>query len=104
MVIGLVVGAIVLRPLLKARAKPQSVAVIRDQGPAAASADELAELELDHDMGRVSDADYEQWQGQLATRTAPVADETQGSPATNALARAESLVRQFRERPRVRCA
>ena len=103
-VIGLVVAVIVFGPLLKGRTKPAAGVSVKDPGPVAASADELAELELDHEMGRVSDADYARWRGEIATAMAPVPDEALGSSAPDARARAEALVRQFRESPKSRCS
>ena len=101
-VIGLVVAVIVFGPLVKGRTKPAAGVSVKDPGPVAASADELAELELDHEMGRVSDADYARWRGEIAGAMAPVRDEVRVAP--DARAQAEALVRQFRERPRSRCA
>ena len=103
-VIGLVVAVVVFGPLVKGRTKPAAVVSVKDPGRVAASADERAELELDHEMGRVSDADYARWRGEIATAMAPVPDEARGSSAPDARARAEALVRQLRERPRSRCA
>ena len=103
-IIGLVVAAIVLRPLVRTRAKPLAAPMVRDPGPAVASADELAELELDHAMGRVSDADYERWRGEVGAAPAPVPDENHDPVTTDAVVRAELLVRHFRERRAVSCA
>jgi cytochrome c-type biogenesis protein CcmH/NrfG len=105
LVIGLVVAVIILRPLLKGRSTTVAPArSVRDPGPAVASADELAELELDHSMGRVSDADYARWRGAIGTSVAVAPDESSDTPVADASARAEALVRQFRERPRSRCS
>jgi hypothetical protein len=103
-VIGVIVAAFVLRPLLKGRAKAAPAAPVRDPGPAVASADELAELELDHSMGRVSDDDYARWREQLAESGVAVSDEGGDPVAADARGRAELLVRQFRDTPRPRCA
>lgn len=102
-VIGLVVAAFVLRPLMKGRAAAPPDALVRDPGTAAATADELAELELDHDMGRVSDDNYARWRGQITESTAALPDEGRGLDAIDGTARAELLVRQFRDLPRSRC-
>ena len=102
-VIGVVVAAFVLRPLMKGRAKALPDAMVRDPGPAVASADELAELELDHAMGRVSDVDFERWRGEIAEGTPAVPDEKHPPVATDARARAESLVRRFADASRVQC-
>lgn len=101
-VIGLVVAVIVFSPLVRGRSTGEAGATRKDQGPAAASADELSELELDHQMGRVSDADYERWRGEIAVPSESVPDANR-DPATDAIARAELLVRQFRDRPPIRC-
>jgi cytochrome c-type biogenesis protein CcmH/NrfG len=101
-VLGLVVAAIVFGPLIRGRTKPSAGATIKDHGPAAASADELAELELDHEMGRVSDADYAKWRGEFGTIEPPAPDEVSAQD-TGAISKAEELVRRFRDQPRSRC-
>ena len=101
-VIGLVVVAFVLRPLLRGRGgspEPRMVRAARPVHPTAP--DELAELELDRAMGRVSEADFEKWRGELEADVAPA-----GVPEpvpTNATARAEALIRQWRDAPRPTC-
>jgi hypothetical protein len=100
-VIGLVVAVIVFGPLVRGRAKPEAGAKLEDHGPAAASADELSELELDHEMGRVSDADYERWRGEIAVPSESVPD-ARNDPI-DATSRAEALVRQFLDRPPAHC-
>ncbi len=102
-VLGVVAAAFILRPLIRGRApraSPRSTAPIAPVHPTAP--DELAELELDRAMGRVSEADYERWRGELeaditAVEPAPL------SAALDATARAEALVRQWREAPRPSC-
>jgi cytochrome c-type biogenesis protein CcmH/NrfG len=101
-VIGLVVAVIVFSPLMRGRTKPEAGVTVKDHGPAAASADELSELELDHEMGRVSDADYERWRGEIAVPSEPVPD-ARNDAVTDATSRAEALVRQFRDRPPAHC-
>ena len=99
--IGIVAAVFILRPLLRGRAGSP---VRRAQVPSTAEArpvasDELAELELDRAMGRISEADFERWRGELAGAPAAegpaMPDESSG--------RAESLVRRWREMPRPRC-
>ena len=100
--IGLVVAAFVLRPLLRGASK-------RAGNPSAAPAttatsDELAELELDHAMGRVSEGDYTRWRADLAaTATDPGAPESPTAAASAARVRAESLVRRWKDAPRPSC-
>src|SRR5262245_16010645 len=61
-VIGAVVAVFVLRPLLS-RKRP---GVRRSEAPPPGRvSDELSELELDHDMGRVNEEDYQRWRGEL---------------------------------------
>lgn len=101
--IGAVVAAFVLRPLLRGRgptarsAKPRSAR--------ASGSDELAELELDHEMGRVSQEDYQRWRAELerATPEPAAADQTAVAMPDTSIARAEELVRQWREAPRPSC-
>jgi hypothetical protein len=107
--IGLVVAAFVLRPLLRGRGSPT-----RPAGPDAArggvihptAPDELAELELDRSMGRVSEADYERWRGELEADIESGATGATGATGTEGAAgtvRAEALVRKWREAPRPTC-
>lgn len=101
-VIGLVAAAFVLRPLLRGRGGAPGVR----QEPAGERVhptvpDELAELELDRAMGRVSEADFEKWRRELDVEAAPVAAAT--PTPRDASARAEALVRQWREAPRPTC-
>jgi cytochrome c-type biogenesis protein CcmI len=98
--IGVVVAAFVLRPLWRNR---ERTAVTRQPSAAPSTggpSDELAELELDHAMGRVSDEDYQKWRAEAGN--APVID----IPMDNeeAQARAEALVRQWREKERPICS
>ena len=102
--IGLVVAVFVLRPLLRgkgSRMAKHDVAV----SPRGSVSDELAELELDREMGRVSEADYARWRSELET-TPP----DQNTPAATTVpdndtevSRAEALVRRWREAPRPTC-
>lgn len=109
--IGLAVAGFVLRPLLRRRQEPSprqaavstSVAAAR---PASATAEQLAELELDRAMGRVNEADFTRWKGELEAgavgKSAPdVPDET--AAPNDLIARAESLVRKWRDAPRPNC-
>ena len=105
-VIGVVAAAFILRPLLRGRrsaAAPRGTATHAPVHPTAP--DELAELELDRAMGRVSEADYGRWRGELeadiaAVEPAPVPAATGARDATQ---RAEALVRQWRDAPRPSC-
>ena len=98
--IAVVAAAFILRPLLRGRAPVPDARRERDTAPAAApsASDELAELELDRAMGRVSEADYVKWRGEIEAATpAPAA------PAVDAESRAEALVRRWRDTPRPEC-
>src|SRR5687767_6541727 len=96
--IGLVVAAFVLRPLLRGRGGSSASRGVRVERPLHPTApDELAELELDRAMGRVSESDFEKWRGELEADLAPAAEP---APApTDATARAEALIRQWRDAP-----
>ena len=113
--IGLVAAAFILRPLLRGRGAA-SAPVVRPAEPSPvtpASSDELAELELDRAMGRVSEEDYARWRRELETQAPPVTPPSPDLPATpapaplvmpdDATARAEALVRRFRDAPRPTC-
>lgn len=101
--LGVLAAVFILRPLVRGResrtARGRAV-----EGPAHPTApDELAELELDRAMGRVSEADYDRWRGELvADMVARVPATTVESPP-DATGRAEALVRQWREAPRPVC-
>jgi cytochrome c-type biogenesis protein CcmI len=101
--IGVVVAAFVLRPLL--RRKRNTPSLPRPAAPTAGVSDELAELELDHEMGRVSEEDYQRWRAELerATPAPAVADKVAVAVPDKATARAEDLVREWREAPRPTC-
>jgi cytochrome c-type biogenesis protein CcmI len=100
--IGLVVAAFVLRPLLRGTRKRTANSFT---SPAAAAAsDQLAELELDRAMGRVSEEDYSRWRAEL-TRTTPLpVVEAEKAATEDARVRAEALVRQWQEAPRPTCS
>lgn len=103
-VIGAVVAAFVLRPLLRGKRVPALPAKIAAGN--AGMSDELAELELDREMGRVSEADYQRWRAELerATPAPAVADKVAVVVPGNAVSRAEDLVRVWREAPRPTCS
>jgi len=101
-VIGVVAAAFILRPLLRGRGAGVARAP-RPVKPAPSvvrpvASEELAELELDRAMGRVSEADYERWRGELE----PAPDAHQAEPVDDRT-RAEALVRRWREAPRAKC-
>ena len=102
-VIGAVVAAFVLRPLLRSKRAPAATS----NAPAAKAgvSDELAELELDREMGRVSDKDYQRWRAELerATPAPAIADKVAVVVPDKAVARAEGLVREWRDAPRPTC-
>ena len=107
--VGGVVAALVLRPLLRGRTPAsRSTTSAANTG----GSDELTELELDREMGRVSEADYQRWRAELerATPAPAVADKVavaipDGATvrADDATVRAEALVRRWREAPRPTC-
>ena len=99
--IGVVVAAFILRPLLR---RPSPVAPPRATpvAPAAAASEQLAELELDRSMGRVSDEDYARWRGELETTAPPATIEPEPKP-NDSVSKAEELVRRWRESPRPTC-
>ena len=100
--IGAAVAARRQRPLLRGRVRTSEPRGVREERPVHPTApDELAELELDRAMGRVSDADFEKWRGELEADLAP-AGEPQPAPI-DATARAEALIRQWRDVPRPTC-
>jgi hypothetical protein len=100
--IGAVVAVIILRPLLRGKARGTGQPPVESMAPRATS-DELAELELDRAMGRVSEDDYARWREEL-TPDAPAgtADKPEPQP-DDARARAEALVRRWREIPKTSC-
>jgi hypothetical protein len=100
--IGAVVALFVLRPLLRGRARPPSSAAPRSRDARPASSDELAELELDHAMGRVSETDYARWREQMSS-VSDIGEPAPSSGSTDATARAEALVAKWRNAPRPRC-
>ncbi len=96
-ILAIVAGALILRSMLRARTQ---VPLPSDPQPLPGRAsEELEELELDHAMGRVSEADYLRWKGSLGVAEAADVE----PPASDARTRAESLVRQWKEKPLRRC-
>ena len=109
--IGVVAAVFILRPLWRSRgpatrrvASRESASVAPPAG--AVASEELAELELDRAMGRVSEEDYQRWRGQIE---AAVPGDQAGPPAVeapvpaDARAQAEALVRRWSEIPRPHC-
>jgi hypothetical protein len=109
--IGVVVAGFVLWPFLRRRRGPvadgsATATRVTAARPGSAAAEELAELELDRAMGRVSEADFERWRGEIAAGA--VEDDTRPLSAVeatpvDATARAEALVRRWREAARSSC-
>ena len=98
--LGVLAAAFVLRPLLRGRMRSASSSTTASTP--AGSSDELAELELDRSMGRVSDEDYARWRAEIERKEPPIA--VAAKPAgSSATAKAEALVRQWREAPRPEC-
>jgi cytochrome c-type biogenesis protein CcmH/NrfG len=98
--IGLVVAAVVLRPLLRGAGKR---AATSSAAPPSTTSDELAELELDRSMGRVSEEDYARWSAELASSAPVPTPELDKAASNDARARAEALVRRWKEAPRPSC-
>jgi cytochrome c-type biogenesis protein CcmI len=99
--IGLVVAAFVLRPLLRGTRKRAANSFTSPA--AAATSDQLAELELDRAMGRVSEEDYSRWRAELA-RSTPVPAAEENAASQDARLRAEALVNRWKEAPRPTCS
>lgn len=110
-VIGVVAAVFILRPLLHGRGAASRPAATHESSRAAQPAvavasEELAELELDRAMGRVSEEDFQRWRGEIEA-VVPV-DEgnppvTPAATPTDATGRAEALVRRWSEAPRPSC-
>lgn len=109
--IGVVAAVFILRPLLRGRgaavrptAPRGSVNVAQPAGSVAS--EELAELELDRAMGRVSEEDFVKWRGEIEAGVtvdeASPAAAADAEPA-DATARAEALVRRWSTVPRPSC-
>jgi hypothetical protein len=111
--IGAIVLALVVMPLLRGGGRPPSHAGLQGTGPidVPEGPDEVAELDLDHAMGRLSDADYEALRRRVK---GPHADEppvpaTPAPPASVAAVpddleeRAEALIARHRDRPTPSC-
>lgn len=107
-IIAVLAAVFVFRPLVRGRrevstVQPRNLNLARADAGSIAP-EELAELELDRAMGRVTDADYERWRGQLEAGMVPAEGHADRSaPGPDPVARAESLVRQWREVPRSDC-
>jgi cytochrome c-type biogenesis protein CcmI len=107
--IGLVAAAFILRPLIRGRRSGSPTGERPAVPPdVPASTEELAELELDRAMGRVSEEDYVRWRSELEATAAAADTAVPVTPALapepdDAVARAEALVRRWREAPRPSC-
>ena len=100
--IGVVVAAIVLWPLLRSRARPAASKAIASAMAPVANTDELAELELDREMGRVSEEDYREWRAEIERAGPGVVIDMQVDDEA-ALARAEALIKRWRDEARPTC-
>lgn len=109
--IGVVAAVFILRPLLRARGSAPSLVAPREsrnvvQPEIAVASEELAELELDRAMGRVSEGDFERWRGQIEAGVVVDAGRqpaTTGTKPADANARVEALIRRWSEAPRPSC-
>jgi hypothetical protein len=113
--VALAIAAAVLALLPLARKRGKGGARTPAEGtatgrPHPTAPDELAELELDRAMGRVSEEDFRKWKGELEAdiATGPTGPPALPAPAEvpppgDARERAEALVRQWRAAPRPTC-
>lgn len=107
-VIGVVAAVFILRPLLRGRgaSSPPRESPNAVPPPVAVVSEELAELELDRAMGRVSEEDFQRWRGEIEAvvpvdeGNPPVMPE---APPSDATGRAEALVRRWSEVLRPSC-
>lgn len=98
--IGLAVLAVIVWPLIRGRSgRGGEVSSLTPE-----MAEQLAELELDRSMGRVSEADYARFRGELESKTPPAPVVETPGPAADSRARAEELVRHWHQAPRPSCA
>jgi cytochrome c-type biogenesis protein CcmI len=99
--IGLVVAVVILWPLFRGRGRMEPD---RQQDLSPAASEQLAELDLDREMGRVSEEDYVRFRDELEA-TAPAAEMEMELPVTRdeSLQRAEALVRRWKQAPRASC-
>lgn len=116
--VGIAIGAALLWPLLRGKAPPPARGASAAPRPLAAApeVDELAELEMDRAMGRISDADYQRLRAKVesgavappatvgAPVVAPVAAAVAPAPLAPGTADAEALVRHWRSMPRPTCS
>lgn len=100
--IGAVVAVIVLRPLLRGRRRDAGRQPVAATAPAATS-DELAELELDRAMGRVSEDDYARWREELSPAARASTGDEPEPQRDDAHARAEALITRWRRMPKATC-
>lgn len=106
--LGLVVAAFVTWPFWRGRRAPAPPRATPPRAKAPALSDELAELELDREMGRVSEEDYARWRAELepvAPPAEPAVEVAVVAPPVveDVTARAEALVRRWHEAPRPTC-
>ena len=103
-VLGVIAAAFIARPLIRRReSRAAARGPVTGQSMHPTAPDELAELELDRAMGRVSEADYERWREELVADVAAPAQATAADVPNDATGRAEALVRQWRNAARPVC-
>ena len=103
-VLGVVAAAFIVRPLLRGRGpRPAARGPVTEQAMHPTAPDELAELELDRAMGRVSEADYDRWREELEADIAAPVQVTAADVPNDATGKAEALVRQWRNARRPVC-
>jgi len=118
--VGVAIGAALLWPLLRGKAAPPVRGLSAASPPAAApEVDELAELEMDRAMGRISEADFQRLRARheagsvavpppdeapLAAPAAVVPGPAAPAPVASGTPDAEALVRRWRDMPRPTCS
>jgi cytochrome c-type biogenesis protein CcmI len=99
--IGLVVAVVILWPLFRGRGAGMEPDRLQDLSPAAS--EQLAELELDRSMGRVSEQDYARFRDELEASGPAVTPEILPATRDESLQKAEALVRRWKQAPRATC-
>ena len=101
-IIGLVVAAVILRPLVRGRRSENEPSPPPHLSPE--TSEQLAELELDRALGRVSDEDYARFRGELESSAPTASKEKVPVPGRgDSLQKAEALVRHWKQAPRPSC-
>jgi cytochrome c-type biogenesis protein CcmI len=103
-VLGVIAAAFIVRPLIRGRgSRAAARGPVTGQSMHPTAPDELAELELDRAMGRVSEVDYERWREELEADISAPAREAAADVPIDAGGKAEALVRRWRNAARPVC-